>query len=130
MSNPSPPKWTKERTAKFKATMAAKRAAGWNPMPKGSKKAKALGKKSAASRRAALINGTVEEFPLDAIPDRPARGPYRKKGKVVKVPTVLFNGLHNGGGKLADKVFAEYDLTLDQMTLVLGRLRLPLRIKM
>lgn len=54
-------KWTPEQTAKFKATMAAKRAAGWS-----TKKGKKVTKE--------------QSIPLDAIPEKKPRA-KKKRGK-------------------------------------------------
>jgi hypothetical protein len=96
-------KWTPERAAKFKATMAAKRAAGWQ-------------KQQPAKLKTKKHNGAAIEFPLDAIPERAAR----------KAPAVR---IKSGNNIIDPRVFAEYDLKSDTMMLVLGSLRLPLRVK-
>jgi hypothetical protein len=101
---------------------AAKKPSKWTPEFKREYN-RAYHKKKAAERAQARQQGAAQEFPLDAIPERPTRAAVRK-------PKAVNNDLLNGHAKaLADKVYAEYDVTLDRMTLVMGKLRLALRVK-
>jgi len=137
--------WTPERTAKFKATMAAKRAAGWNPAPAMAKTKRATKKAKLAAEQPELgidaqalqaHQAGAAEFALDAIPERAPRKQYKTKARAkAKRALVLQQRALNGGGKgahftpLTPRVYAEYDLTADTMLLVLGKLRLPLLVK-
>lgn len=112
-------KWSPAKRAKFEATLRAK-----GLIVGGDKKTHA--RRYRAKKKAEKANGHTQEIPLDAIPDKM---PRIANGNGKHLPVAFGNGTRKQQRALADKVHAEYDINSDQMTLVLGKLRLPFRVK-
>ena len=124
--------WTPEHRAAYEAAIRAKgRKVVAQPGATAKQKKEAINarvRELRAQKNAAKLANvqppSAVEFPLDAIPERAP-----KQVRTAKAPVAVLNGFANGHGKHAALVHAEYDIATDQMTLVLGKLRLPFRVK-
>ena len=131
---PKAKKWSAEQRANYEATVKARGHALLNKMSEEERIEHRKAQQRAYWKKRQANGGPIKqdsatEFPLDAIPERAP-----KQQRAPKTPIAVLNGFANGNGngkhaKALDKVHAEYDINSDSMTLVLGKLRLPFRVK-